>query len=36
VISDVYANDVDKALQKIDQVRADLLARRSARAVLVS
>jgi hypothetical protein len=36
VVGDVYANDLDKALEIIDQIRADLIARVAAKAKLVS
>lgn len=36
ITSDVYAKDVDKALELIDQIHADLLARVSGKAILVS
>jgi hypothetical protein len=36
VVSDVYSSDIDKALELIDGIRADLLARTSDKAVLVS
>jgi hypothetical protein len=36
VAGDVYANDLDKALEIIDRLRADLIARVAARAKLVS
>jgi len=36
IVADVYRKDVDQALRLIDGIRADLLARVSAKAVLVS
>jgi hypothetical protein len=36
ITSDVYSKDIDKALELIDGIRADLLARRSAKAIVVS